>query len=529
MKSLISDVINRFNATPFLFVGSGLTRRYYNLPNWEDLLKVFAEKISNDDFIYTSYKNKAKSENPKMGINPRIAELIENDFNKKWFSDSYIRSLDSKYLDIVKSGVSPFKAEIAMYIKNNSKIVDKYQDEVQKLSNISKKSLSGFITTNYDCFLETIVDNYTTYIGQENLVFSSIQGIAEIYKIHGCVSSPNSIVINEADYIDFDSKSAYLAAKLMTIFVEFPIIFIGYSVTDVNIKKILNAIVNCLSNENAKKLEERFIFIEYEKNFNDIEISSHTIAFDNKMITMTKIKLEDFNLLYDALSEKKSKLPVRILRMFKQEFYDFTITNKPTAKIRVGSVDDTRIKDEDLVLAVGKASDFGLKGLKGLSFDEWYRDIVMNDLEFSSDELLEYAYPSLIKQYNKLPLNKHLFNSTLEFPDYRTIALESDFENIISNSIKKNRNNTYIKNRSVYGIWNDEHQSFEKATRLIAFLEEKEIDTEQLENLLKKIFEENPNILESAKTSEKTNLRRLIRIYDYMKYSNMQKSLGYSE
>ncbi|MDL0414305.1 hypothetical protein QQP00_03240, partial [Clostridioides difficile] len=129
------------------------------------------------------------------------------------------------------------------------------------------------------------------------------------------------------------------------------------------------------------------------------------------MITMTKIKLEDFNLLYEALSEKKSKLPVRILRMFKQEFYDFTITNKPTAKIRVGSVDDTRIKDEDLVLAVGKASDFGLKGLKGLSFDEWYRDIVMNDLEFSSDELLEYAYPSLIKQYNKLPLNKHLFNS----------------------------------------------------------------------------------------------------------------------
>lgn len=237
MKSIISDVINRFNATPFLFVGSGLTRRYYNLPNWEDLLKVFAEKISNDDFIYTSYKNKAKSENPKMGINPRIAELIENDFNKKWFSDSSIRSLDSKYLDIVKSGVSPFKAEIAMYIKNNSKIVDKYQDEVEKLSNISKKSLSGFITTNYDCFLETIVDNYTTYIGQENLVFSSIQGIAEIYKIHGCVSSPNSIVINEADYIDFDSKSAYLAAKLMTIFVEFPIIFIGYSVTDVNIKK----------------------------------------------------------------------------------------------------------------------------------------------------------------------------------------------------------------------------------------------------------------------------------------------------
>ncbi len=39
----------------------------------------------------------------------------------------------------------------------------------------------------------------------------------------------------------------------------------------------------------------------------------------------------------------------------------------------------------------------------------------MNDLEFSSDELLEYAYPSLIKQYNKLPLNKHLLIAHLNF------------------------------------------------------------------------------------------------------------------
>ncbi len=78
----------------------------------------------------------------------------------------------------------------------------------------------------------------------------------------------------------------------------------------------------------------------------------------------------------------------------------------------------------------------------------------------------------------------------------------------------------------VFGMMNINH--LKKLQDLLLF-RRKEIDTEQLENLLKKIFEENPNILESAKTSEKTNLRRLIRIYDYMKYSNMQKSLGYSE
>ena len=71
--------------------------------------------------------------------------------------------------------------------------------------------------------------DYKVFIGQEQLVFSSIQEIAEIYKIHGCISNPDSLIINESDYSNFYSKGKYLAAKLMTIFMEYPIIFVGYS------------------------------------------------------------------------------------------------------------------------------------------------------------------------------------------------------------------------------------------------------------------------------------------------------------
>lgn len=119
---------------------------------------------------------------------------------------------------------------MAAYIKDNSVLDIKYKEEIEMLSTLSEKSISGVITTNYDEFVETYFKGYTKYVGQGQLIFSAIQGIAEIFKIHGSVEEPQSLVINEQDYIDFDKKSAYLAAKLMTIFMEYPIIFMGYSI-----------------------------------------------------------------------------------------------------------------------------------------------------------------------------------------------------------------------------------------------------------------------------------------------------------
>lgn len=378
----IEDIVSRFNTTPFLFVGSGLTRRYFGLPDWKGLLKHFANIVNTDEFAYSLYENRAEAMGYRAGILPKVAELIQKDFDEKWFADSRIRTLDAHGLESVKEGLSPFKAEVANYIKVSSVINTVYDKEIEMLSQIAEKSISGVITTNYDSFLEEHFDGFTRYVGQNQLIFSAVQGIAEIYKIHGSVDVPESIVINEQDYVKFDSNSAYLAAKLMTIFMEYPIVFMGYSISDTNIQKIIRSIANCLDDKQLKALEDRFVFVEYKQGMIGAEVSAYTIMIDDRPLTMKKIQLEDYALLYSALQGKKAKLPVKLLRRFKQELYVYTLTNIPTASLRVAAIDDTRIADEEFVMAIGRVSDLGLRGLSGIDSNEWYRNIILDDLDF---------------------------------------------------------------------------------------------------------------------------------------------------
>lgn len=525
MYKNLKEIIENFNTTPFLFVGSGITRRYYNLPSWKGLLEIFISKISSDEFAFASYENKAKEliEN-ESELYPQIAELIEKDFNNLWFkNDRNIRNLDKYYSNKVKQeSVSPFKAEVAMYIKNQSNIMPEYIEEIEKLKKLSIKSISGIITTNYDDFFEDNFEGYKRYVGQDELIFSGIQGIGEIYKIHGTIEEPKSIVIDSKDYSEFDNKSSYLAAKLMTIFIEHPIIFIGYSISDINIQKILNSIIKCLDTEKIAKLKNRFIFIEYNTNVEDYEISEYTMKMEDKFLEMTKIKMSDFSILYDELYKKKNKIPAKILRYYKDELYNFVITNEPTNTIKVGNIEDERIKDEELVMAIGKVKEVAFEGLKGFSTNEWYRDIVMNDKRFKVDDILEQVAPKLLKgTANRLPLNKYLSESNKRYEKLEKIALENDFDNMINNSIKKGRHR--VKYNSIKEIWEENSNDWLHALDKIAYLKEEKINVDELEDVLTEIFKKDNNIFESNNERLKSHLRRCIRIYDYLKYGDKIK------
>lgn len=516
----IQEVVARFNTTPFLFAGSGITRRYYHLPNWVELLTHFANVLKRDEFAFRSYESQIPAGTNEEDRLPVVATLIEQDFNRAWFANADgVRSGAEGVFASVSAGTSPFKAEIAVFIQSMSSVDEAFANEVEKLKQISQRNLSGVITTNYDCFFEDAFDGYRAFIGQDELVFSQLQGIAEIYKIHGSVTNPSSIVIDQEDYNQFRKKGKYLAAKLMTIFMEYPIIFIGYSLSDSDIQSILADVVECLPSEKVSLLQRRFVFVEYKPMMAGADVSGLSMTFNGKSIEMTRITLADFGLLYDALSSKRAALPVKILRRFKDELYTFALTREPGPTMQVAPLDDKRIDENTLALMIGMPKT-GLYGLgRAVEPNHWYRNVVLHDSPYPIDQMLEIAYPSLLKSNSAaLPIWYYIRHATTK----HDLAMEKaprHYSDIVTDTCI-DRNRSTVRNRTAIQIWNDEKDNLPRALRLLSNLPENKAPIEEIESILMEIFDGNPDILEELNGSNRSALRKLIRIYDYSKYGN---------
>jgi hypothetical protein len=81
MKSAILKRLKKTDHLPMLFIGSGLSIRYLGLENWEGLLRKFAHIAADNEFAYEIYQQQAKATECKEGLLPKVAELIEHDFN----------------------------------------------------------------------------------------------------------------------------------------------------------------------------------------------------------------------------------------------------------------------------------------------------------------------------------------------------------------------------------------------------------------------------------------------------------------
>lgn len=372
-----------FSSAPFLFVGAGLSRRYLNLDGWEDLLKRMAAFT---DRPYAYFATKANYDLP------RTASEIAIPFHELWFSDARFAESRAESADQLTTAEGPLKAEVARYVRDTTGKAKQTAQHRRELELLAKATVDGAITTNYDELLETIFPDFVSYVGQDELLFADSRGVGEIYKIHGSVGRPESLVLTEQDYAAFHNRNPYLAAKLLTTFMEHPVVFVGYSLADPDVGSILVSIARVLAVENLARLTDRLIFVRWDPDATTPAIATTPITVEGFTIPVVVVTVRSFEGVFEVLANLPRKFPARLLRRLKDHVYQLVLSKEPDTRLHVLPFeDDTRAEDIDVVFGIGVQRQLGQVGYVGIT----RRDLLFDVLS------LESAYPEPARVVNE--------------------------------------------------------------------------------------------------------------------------------
>lgn len=532
MKNQIINILSKTPTLPVLFVGAGISRRYLNLPDWKGLLQNLASNLSQPFSYYMNKAEEATRSNPDM-LFPFLADYIEHDYNDEWYTNPTFEINKNIHKNETDLGMKPFKISIAEFFRTQStNFLPEYEEEINKFKEIGNKHISSIITTNYDLFIENCFGdkNFQTFIGQNELLFSPLMELAELYKIHGCCTDPNSIIINSYDYNKFIEKSSYLSAKLLTIFLENPIIFIGYGLNDPNIKRILESISNCLENNQLEKLKERLIFVEWNNTSEPDKLTEKTFTFPNgKNISMQGIYLSDYSILYDAILANKVQYEVKYLRRIKRQLYELVRTNQPTQKLYIATSLDDVGNDVDFVVGVGVYGKFGQVGYRGLQLNELYRYVLgLSELQYDDNMILQQSIPELFNGKSTLPVCKLISNcNDISFISNRAKeSMVSNLKDMLSDSQKDYIEKNYFDMDGVsIKIYYKLHNLSQTLAK-IPLLNPSEINIDDLYSFICEVIENDSTLLSIDRTinnQSNSALRKCISIWDWLKYHNAAK------
>ena len=398
--------LQALTAASFLFVGSGMSRRYIGLPSWEGLLAHFAEETPRP---YTYYRSSADADLP------RAASMMAADFHEVWWSDAYAhRRADAPS---PAGPQSALKIEISRYLGSmrlDSPNSPAAKDPVlaEEIGLLREAVVDGVITTNYDTMLSQIFEDFRSYVGQDQLLFSDAQGIAETYYIHGSVTEPETLVLTAEDYQRFERRNAYLAAKLLTIFVEHPVLFLGYSLSDPNVTSILRAITQCLTTDNIGQLINRLIVVEWADGLAEPEMSQSAIVVDGVPIPVTQVQVSDYRPIFGALAQMRRPLPASLLRRLRDQVYQFVL-NPPDEPelLQVVDIDSANAAGRQVVFGIGRFNEqeVAALGYRGVDRANIVNDILgLADVPLDAEGMLVYALPHILRGAIYTPVWKYL-------------------------------------------------------------------------------------------------------------------------
>ncbi|HFQ5108152.1 TPA: SIR2 family protein [Vibrio vulnificus] len=502
----IRDFIGQYRNHPVLFIGAGVSLRYLeNAFTWDGLLKHIAVELTGNSEFYLDIK--AQCQVGDKYDYTKIASMLETEFNKALGQDrngKFKEINDIFYEEMEKeNNLSRFK----IYI---SKLVEKlnYKEnmlpEIAELKKI-RKNIGSVITTNYDSLIEDVF-GFESLVGND-ILLSNPYG--SVYKIHGCQSDPSKVIITEKDYADFDNKYELIRAQLLSIFIHNPIIFMGYGIGDENIKTLLKTIFSYVewNSEDATRIRNNFLLVEYEQGSMSHEISEHDIDLEGfSTIRINKIRTDDFNEIYKSLSDLNlpvSAMDIRKVQSIVKDIYSGANDDGSSVKVNI-TEDIDSLNNSDKILVIGSSKSIKYEHKNAANFMSDYFDIV----EESNHQLLK-----LIDEIN--------IATTQWFPIYAFSEICPDLEKAEELKAQQLRKiNEYLDSGSLPCTIQSAHSSIQdifgddvitrtrKIDAIIWSVMQGNVDPDEVEEMLK-----------TMPDTKGTDYRRLLCAYDFKKYS----------
>lgn len=513
IKTKLEGIFKTRGTGPFLFVGSGFSRRYIGLEDWEALLSRFC--VAGHPFEY--YLASAN------GDYPLVARLLAEEFNKHWWTSEEYKASVERYKGKIRNVTSALRIEICNYLSNLDQSKAKNSAHRQEVELLAGLNVDGVITTNWDTFIEQLFPDYRKYIGQNELLFSNPQAIGEIYKIHGCSTLPASLVLTDEDYAKFNERNAYLAAKLITIFVEHPVVFLGYSLSDQNITSLLRAISLCIGKENVEQLRQNLIFVQRQASSEEANISDTYITIDGVQIPLVLVKSNDWIPIFEALRATKRKIPARVLRYCKEQMYELVQSSEPEKKLCVVDIDAIDRKDDvEFLVGVGVASHHenavaGI-GYAAVETKDLIVDLLHENAHYNAEQIVRSVVQRVGRNTQNVPVFKYLRQVGIDSADaYRKSDLALD------KWVKRDLKDFRVKMYSAPFFRKYRHQSMldvvdgctpESASAYIPFFSRDKIDL----NLLRQFLIDNQEKLDYSNSNYASNFRKLAALYDKLKW-----------
>jgi hypothetical protein len=387
MAADIGETVTRANCQPVIFAGTGLSIRYFGAPSWDGLLKWLVEDCDRFEQEYGFYRQTRDPTEVGQFLAEQYADWAWSNYGEydEENEESELVGWDENLFDHENDRDIFLKAKVADYIRAKTpKTVDdldenivhediSLDDALREIELLQEIQPHAVITTNYDRFFEAIfneevtddnllndkrvgsagfnrdeeidpedIPSYRVVVG-EQVLRTRYRNIGEILHIHGSVSDPESLVLTEDDYHEFNNRRRYLSSKMLTYFAEHPLLIVGYRPDDPNVQQVLTWADEVLSDDQS--ITEDIYFLRWDEDAEDR--GEYPREYDIKLddggnLRVKSIVTDDFDWVFKAFAEgDQLAVDPRYLRSLLAQTYDVVSSMSSGGEV----VDVNRLED----------------------------------------------------------------------------------------------------------------------------------------------------------------------------------------